>query len=138
MKNNNYTKTQHSVYKLTYHLILVTKYRKQVITDDIADTIKITIERFNKNYNLEIIEYNYEKDHLHLLFSIQPDANMQKIVNAMKAATSRIVRKKYPEVKKILYNNAFWSRGYFIATIGDINTDVSTEIIKQYIKNQSK
>lgn len=134
MKNDNYNKTQHSVYKLTYHLVLVTKYRKYVITDDIANTIKITIERFNKNYNLNIIEYNYEKDHLHLLFSIQPDANIQKIVNAMKAATSRIVRKKHPEVKKILYDNAFWSKGYFIATTGD----VSTEIVKQYIKNQSK
>lgn len=134
MKNNNYNKTQHSVYKLTYHLVLVIKYRKQVITDDIADTIRITIERFNKNYNLEIIEYNYEKDHLHLLFSIQPNVNIQKIVNAMKAATSRIVRKNHPEVKKILYDNAFWSKGYFIATTGD----VSTEILKQYIKNQNK
>lgn len=134
MKNNDYNKTQHSVYKLTYHLVLVTKYRKSVITNDIADTIKVTIERFNKNYNLNIIEYNYEKDHLHLLFSIQPNANIQKIVNAMKAATSRIVRKKHPEVKKILYDNAFWSKGYFIATTGDVNT----EIVKQYIKNQNK
>lgn len=134
MKNNNYNKTQHSVYKLTYHLVLVVKYRKQVITNDIANTIKITIERFNKNYNLEIINYNYEKDHLHLLFSIQPDTNIQKIVNAMKAATSRIVRKNHPEVKNILYDNAFWSKGYFITTTGD----VSTEIIKQYIKNQNK
>ena len=134
MKNNNYNKTQHSVYKLTYHLILVVKYRKNVITNDIADTIKITIERFNKNYNLDIIEYNYEKNHLHLLFSIKPDANIQKIVNAIKAVTSRIVRKNHPEIKTILYDNAFWSKGYFIATTGD----VSTEIIKQYIENQNK
>lgn len=138
MKTNNYSKTQHSVYRLTYHLILVTKYRKNVITDDIADTIKTTIERFNKDYNLKIIEYNYKADHLHLLFSIQPNANIQKIVNAMKAATSRIVRKTYPEIKQVLSNNAFWSKGYFISSIGNVNTDISTNIINKFIKDQSK
>lgn len=134
MKNNTYNKTQHSVYRLNYHLVLVVKYRKELITDDIAKTIRTTIECFNKDYNLEIIEYNYEKDHLHLLFSIHPNSNIQKIVNAMKSATSRLVRKNHPEVKQSLYRDAFWSTGYFIASTGD----VSSEIIKEYIRNQGK
>lgn len=124
MKQKNYNKTRHSVYRLTYHLVLVTKYRKNIITDEVANTIKVTIERFYKDYNLKVIEYNYEGNHLHLLFSIHPNANIQKIVNAMKSATSRVVRNTYPGIRKNLYKNAFWSRGYYIAATGNVRTQI--------------
>ena len=65
---------------------------------------------------------------------MHPDANIQKIVNAMKSATSRVVRNNYPEIRKTLYKNAFWSKGYYIATTGD----VSTKIVEEYIKSQGK
>jgi len=86
-------KNQHSVYKLTYHLVLVIKYRRQVITPEIFNRL---IEIFNKNAsNFDIIleESNFESDHIHLLFKTKPQTQLLKFINAYKSASSRLITK---------------------------------------------
>lgn len=127
-------KTQHSVYKLTYHLVLVVKYRRKVINTAIYDRLITIFNNIGSKYNIEIIESNFESDHIHILFKSHPNVNLQKFVNSYKSASSRLIKKEYPEIKSKLWKSQFWKIGYFITTTGGANI----ETIKQYIENQSR
>lgn len=127
-------KTQHSVYKLTYHLVLVVKYRRKVINTPIYKRLITIFNNIGSKYNIEIIEANFESDHIHILFKSHPNVNLQKFVNSYKSASSRLIKKEYPEIKKQLWKSQFWKIGYFITTTGG----ASIETIKQYVENQSR
>lgn len=129
-----YDTNKHSVFLLQYHLILVIKYRKKVIDDKICTRLK---EIFNyiadkEQYQLEIIEFNSDLDHLHILFKAQPKSEISKFINAYKSASSRLIKKEFPKIKKSLWKEAFWSRSFFLATTGG----VTLEVLKKYVENQ--
>ena len=127
-------KNQHSVYKLTYHLVLVIKYRRQVITPEIFDRL---IEIFNKNafnFGITLEESNFESDHIHFLFKTKPQTQLLKFINAYKSASSRLIKKEYPEIREKLWREAFWKIGYFISTTGGANL----ETVTKYIQNQKR
>ena len=127
-----YRKTQHSVYSITLHLVLVVKYRRDVIDDTISDRIRELFEKIGLLYDVEIIEWNYDKDHVHTILSISPSTNLNKYVNAAKTASSRLIKKELPEIKSKLYQNSFWTRGFYVNSIGSTQIDV----VKNYILRQ--
>lgn len=126
--------TNHSVYKLTYHLVLVVKYRRKVITTPIFKSLINIFNKIGDKYGIEVIESNFEEDHIHILFKSTPNVNMQKFINSYKSASNRTIKKEYPQIYKVLWNGVFWKRGYFINTTGGVNI----EIIKQYIERQQR
>ncbi|EAI1751569.1 IS200/IS605-like element ISCco1 family transposase, partial [Campylobacter coli] len=129
-----YERNLHSVFLLQYHLILVVKYRKKVITDEICCRLKEIFEYIAKssNYQLEIIEFNHDIDHLHILFKAKPKSELLKFINAYKSASSRLIKKEFSEIKKYLWKEYFWSGSYFLATTGGVSLDV----LKAYVQNQ--
>lgn len=127
-------KTQHSVYKLTYHLVLVVKYRREVINTPIYNRLISIFNNIGSKYNIELIESNFESDYICILFKSHPNVNLQKFVNSYKSASSRLIKKEYPEIKNKLWKSQFWKKGYFITTTSGANI----ETIKQYIENQSR
>ena len=131
---SKYDKTNHSVYKLTYHLVLVVKYRRKVITTPIFKSLINIFNKIGDKYGIEVIESNFEEDHIHILFKSTPNVNMQKFINSYKSASSRTIKKEYPQIYKVLWNGVFWKRGYFINTTGGANI----ETIKQYIERQQR
>lgn len=91
----NIQANRHSVYELKYHLVVVTKYRKEIINDKIKDELTdIAINIFENSYNGTIIEINIDKDHIHILFSVGPQVQLSKAINSFKTVSSRLVRKK--------------------------------------------
>lgn len=124
----------HSVFKMYFHLFLVTKYRKKVITDEICDYLKERFITIGKNYNVHLEEINHDNDHIHILFRGEPNTNISKFINGYKSATSRKVKELYPEVKVKLWKSQFWSRSFCLITTGGVTTD----IIKGYIQSQGK
>ena len=129
-----YDTNNHSVFLLQYHLILVTKYRRQVIDDEICKRLREIFEYIanKEQYKLKIIEFNHDKDHLHILFKAEPKSEISKFINAYKSASSRLIKKEFPRVKEKLWKEAFWSRSFFLATTGG----VTLEVLKQYIESQ--
>lgn len=129
-----YDTNQHSVFLLQYHLILVIKYRHRIITDEICARLKEIFEYIakNPNYQLEIIEFNHDQDHLHVLFKAQPKSALSTFINAYKSASSRLIKKEFPHIRKYLGEKYFWSRSYFLATTGC----VTLETLKKYVENQ--
>lgn len=134
MDNHSYDTNRHSCYTLKYHLVVVTKYRHPVITNDIFTTIKQIIDNiFTIKNKCKIICINYCNDHIHILFEAQPQTNLANLINNFKTVSSRIVRKEYAEfLKQYYWKPYFWSNSYFIGSVGDVTTAI-TEI---YINNQ--
>ena len=124
----------HSVFLLYYHLILVTKYRRQVIDDDISDYAKATFERISESYHITLVEWNHDKDHVHVLFKCTPQIAPAKFINAYKSVSSRLVKKNYPEIRQYLWKEAFWTKSYCLISTGGVSIDV----IKQYIERQGQ
>jgi putative transposase len=129
LDNNN-----HSVFLLYYHLVLVTKYRRKVIDDNISNRLKEIFEKIQDNYNITLKEWNHDKDHIHILFKAHPNTELSKFINAYKSASSRLIKKEYPKIKEQLWKEYFWSRSYCLLTTGR----VSMEVIKKYIEKQGK
>ena len=122
----------HSVFLLYYHLILVTKYRRQVIDDEISDFAKDTFIRISESYHITLIEWNHDKDHVHIVFKAQPKTELTKFINAYKSASSRLIKRDFPRVKQFLWKEMFWSKSFCLLTTGGAPIDV----IKKYIQNQ--
>lgn len=130
--SSNLNRNQHSVYKLTYHLVLVIKYRRKVIDEDIFNSLMVIFSDIGDKYDVEIIESNWDADHIHILFEATPSTNLVKFINAYKSASSRSIKRDYPKIKRFLWKSAFWKTGYFITTSGGANI----ETIKRYIERQ--
>ncbi len=129
LDNNN-----HSVFLLHYHLVLVVKYRKEVFTDEISDFAKDMFIEIGNKYNITLIEWNHDKDHIHVLFKAHPNSELSKFINAYKSASSRLIKKNFPYVRKRLWKEMFWSRSYCLLTTGG----APIEIIKRYIESQGQ
>lgn len=124
----------HSVFKLTYHLVLVVKCRRKVIDDRVAARIREIGKYIASNYNITFLEYNHDHDHVHILFSAHPKSALSKYINAFKSASSRLIKKEFPEIKKYLWKEFFWSRSFCLITTGG----APIEIIKKYIESQGE
>ena len=129
-----YRKTQHSVYSITLHLVLVVKYRRNVIDDVISERIKDIFESIGSTHNVDILEWNHDIDHIHTMLSISPSTNLNKYINAAKAASSRLIKKEFPMIKSKLWKEAFWTRGFYVSSTGSTQIDV----VKNYILNQGE
>ena len=122
----------HSVFLLYYHLILVTKYRRQVIDDEISEFAKDTFIRIAESYHITLVEWNHDKDHVHIVFKAQPKTELTKFINAYKSASSRLIKRDFPRVKQFLWKEMFWSKSFCLLTTGGAPID----LIKKYIQNQ--
>ena len=129
-----YRKTQHSVYSIILHLVLVVKYRRDVIDNAISNRIKEIFETIGLSYDVEIIEWNHDKDHVHTILSISPSTNLNKYVNAAKAVSSRLIKKELPNIKLQLCENSFWTRGFYVNSTGSNQI----EVVKNYILSQGE
>jgi len=122
----------HSVFLLNYHLVLVIKYRKKVIDDEMSNRLKEIFEYICPKYNITLGEWNHDKDHVNLLFRGSPNTEISKFLNAYKSASSRLIKKEYPSIRKQLWKEYFWSRSYCLITTGGVPMD----IVRKYIENQ--
>ena len=84
------------------------------------------------NYNISVVEWNENQDYVHILFKAQPNSELSKFIKAYKSATSRLLKKEYPDIKEKLWKEYFWSRSFCLITTGGVTIDV----IKQYIESQ--
>ena len=129
-----YRKTQHSVYNITLHLVLVVKYRRDVIDDVISNRIRDIFEYIGLTHGVKLVEWNHDKDHIHTIISISPSTNLNKYVNATKSASSRLIKKEFPEVKRKLFQDIFWTKGFYVNSTGS----TAMNIINDYILEQGE
>ncbi len=133
MKNQELKYLNHSVYSLCVHLVMVTKYRKKCINLELLNRLKEISESICNDWECELIEFNGEEDHVHLLISLNPKVQPSKFVNNLKTVSSRLIRRDFEShLKKYFWKPFFWSRSYCLVSSGG----APLEIIKQYIQSQ--
>ncbi|HAE41708.1 MAG TPA: IS200/IS605 family transposase [Clostridiales bacterium] len=124
----------HSVFLMCYHLVLVIKYRRKVLDDSVTDRAREIFEYIAPNYNITLMEWNHDMDHVHILFKAHPNSELSKFINAYKSASSRLLKKEFPEISNKLWKEYFWSRSFCLLTTGGAPIDV----IKKYIESQGE
>jgi putative transposase len=123
------------VYRLQSHVVLVTKYRKGVITDRVREALIHTAREVCERLGVDLIEADGDVDHLHLLVDYPPKLSMSAFVGAVKTNTSlRIRQKDFEEVTTSLWGKHFWSPSYFVCSVGSNTQDR----VRRYIRDQRK
>ena len=115
------------------HLVFVTKYRREVFTQEILNDLHVIFAQTCLDFEAELVEFDGEDDHVHLLVNYPPKVAVSNLVNSLKGVSSRLVRKKnYPSLQKKLWGNALWSPSYFAGSCGG----APIAVIRQYIEQQ--
>ncbi|MBF7692470.1 IS200/IS605 family transposase [Acinetobacter pollinis] len=131
MSNSQEIRTgRHCIFNMHVHLVFVAKYRRDVFSKEMLLTMQEVFGRVCVDFEAELVEFDGEHDHVHLLVNYPPKVAISSLVNSLKGASSRILRKKHPEIKNKLWGNALWSPSYFASSCGGVPID----IMKKYIK----
>ncbi|MDD3615668.1 MAG: IS200/IS605 family transposase [Lachnospiraceae bacterium] len=131
---NDLDHNAHSVYLLYYHLIMVVKYRRKVIDDVISDRAENIFTYIAPKYGITLEEWNHDRDHVHVMFRAEPKSEISKFINAYKSASSRLLKKEYPQIKEKLWKDAFWSQSFCLLSTGG----APVEVIRSYIESQGE
>ena len=132
--DNRYNRHNRRKYSLKVHIVLVTKYRKQLLKGSIADDVKQKIFDIANTRGCEIIAIETDKDHIHFLISYNTTDRICDIVKIVKQETTYYLWQKYGSFlsKQYWKKRIFWSDGYFACSIGE----VSSATIQKYIESQ--
>lgn len=131
---DNLDHNAHSVYLLYYHLILVVKYRRRVFDNEISERAREIFSYIAPNYGIILEEWNHDEDHVHVMFRAQPKSELSKFINAYKSASSRLLKKEFPQIRRKLWEETFWSQSFCLLTAGG----APIETIRRYIKRQGE
>lgn len=129
MESNN-----HSVFSLNYHLVLVVKYRRRVLDESISARLREIFESIQTPYKITLVEWNHDADHIHALFTAHPKSELSKFLNAYKSASSRLIKRDFPQIKNKLWKEFFWSRSFCLISTGG----APIEVIRKYIEGQGE
>ena len=118
-----------------YHIVCPAKYRKTVITTEVDKILKDVCTGIEARYEIKFLEIGTEKDHVHFLVQSVPTYSPSKIVQTIKSITAKKIFELCPEVKRSLWGGEFWTRGYYVVTVGEHGDE---NAITRYIKNQGR
>ena len=134
----SYNKNQHAVFKLTYHVVLVVKYRRRVITPEIGEYMRQHTDRLLNQKGGSLIEFNYDYDHIHFLMDLPPILAPANVVCSIKTQLSKEIRASFMnEIKNQLWGKAFWSASYFICSTGGVQQLILSKIILNHSKQKN-
>jgi putative transposase len=124
----------HCVFSLHLHLVLVTKYRRRCIDAPVLERLRAVFARLCEQWDCELLEFNGEPDHVHLLLSVNPKVAPSVLVNNFKTVSSRLIRKEFKaHVDRFYRKPVFWSRSYCAISCGG----APLSVLKQYVENQA-
>ena len=125
-----------SAFRLIYHLVLVTKFRRTSLSAEMLDRINIIVKELLAKWECELIEFGGEADHIHALLETHPSVDLSKLVNNIKTVTSRRLRSEYSEHLSKFYWGAkpqFWSGSYAIISV---SAQAPLSRLIEYVQNQ--
>jgi putative transposase len=138
IKNRHLTEIRHGrhcVFKNILHLVFVTKYRRDVLTDSILRRLKELTRETCTQMKCELIEFNGEHDHAHMMVSVHPKVAVSNLVGKLKGKSAYFIRQEFSkEVRKKLWGDHFWSPSYCVVSCGG----APLEIVKKYIEDQRR
>lgn len=131
-KKQAYRSGRHCVFAFHVHLVFVTKYRRDVLSEPAIRDLAAIFSKVCTDFNAQLVECNGEDDHVHLLVEYPPQISLSKLVNSLKGVSSRRLRQDRPEVRGRYFKGVLWSPSYFAASCGG----APISIIRQYVERQ--
>ena len=123
------------VYSIQYHIVWCVKYRHKIITEQIENRLIEILSKIADDNGFQILEYNTDKNHIHLLVNCSPQHYIPDMIKALKGVSARLLMKEFgEELKRKLWGGHLWNPSYFVATVSE-NTE---EQIRKYIQNQKR
>ena len=132
---SDYIHKSHNVSVLLYHFVCPAKYRRVIFSGAIDASLKDVCIEISKRYEIAFIEIGTDNDHVHFLIQSVPMYSATRIIQTVKSITAKEIFRKHPEVKKILWGGEFWSKGFYVNTVGRHGDESS---ISAYVKSQGK
>jgi len=123
----------HNVSVLLYHLVCPAKYRRVVFDDEVEAVLRDVCLAIADRYEIEFVEIGVDSNHVHFLVQSVPTYSPTKIARTIKSLTAREIFRRVPSVKKKLWGGEFWTKGYYMSTVGEHS---SVEVIRNYVRNQ--
>ena len=125
----------HSAYRTEYHVVWIPKYRRRILNDGVKGYLAKLFPKVMKSLpGCEIVEYNVQRDHIHMILIIPPKYAVSDVLQRIKGVTANLLRKKFEWLNKVYWKeNVVWSPGYFVSTVG-----VDEEAIISYVRWQER
>ena len=127
----DYRYGSHTVFKIEYHFVWVTKYRYPVLKGEVGERVKELVRQTCQSFDIRIIKGVVSKDHVHILVSTPPNFAPSEVMRRIKGRTASKLFEEFPLLKKRYWGQHFWARGYFCATVGEL----TEEMIKEYLEH---
>ena len=122
----------HTKFDLKIHLEWIPKYRKRVMTGEVAIRVRDLLRQIAMEHELQIISGKVARDHVHVFVSYRPHQDVSTIVQWLKGISSRVLLQEFPHLRKQFWGKHFWARGYLAVSSGT----VTDEMIQEYIEEQ--
>ncbi|POZ51997.1 IS200/IS605 family transposase [Methylovulum psychrotolerans] len=119
----------HTVFRIEYHFVWVTKYRYPVLKGDVALRVRELVKQICEAFEIRILKGVVSKDHVQILVSAPPTLAPSEIMRRIKGRTASKLFEEFPALKKRYWGQHFWARGYFCATVGEMTENM----IKEYL-----
>jgi putative transposase len=124
----------HTVYRLAYHFVWIPRYRRKVLTGDVAQRLKELIREVCAARDWEVEALTVRSDHVHLFVSCPPRDSPAKVMNVLKSITARELYAEFPRLRRSHWGGKLWATGYYVGSAGD---HVTSDLIKRYIEYQA-
>ena len=94
--------------------------------------MRVLFANICQDFEAQLVEFDGEEDHVHLLVNYPPKMAISKLVNSLKGASSYRLRRQHPALAARYWKGVLWSPSYFAASCGG----APISIIRQYIEQQ--
>lgn len=122
-------KTRWAHYSIAYHLVWIPKHRRKILTSEVEKATKELIAECCERHGLTLLAVETDQDHVHVFLSAPPRFSPAELANLLKGHSSRYLRERFPQLKRICGKDHLWTQSYYVGTAGS----VSVEGIRRYI-----
>jgi putative transposase len=129
----SFTAQSHVIWDCKYHVVIVPKYRKKILFGQVRVQIGKMLRELASRKESEILEGGGTPDHLHFLIRIPPKYSVAHVMGFLKGKSAIQAHNTFSKKRRTICEKSFWSRGYFVSTVG-----IDEDTIKKYIQDQWK
>ncbi len=129
---DNWRAGRHCVFNNHVHLVFVTKYRRDVLTKKMLDRLKELFTETCLQMDCELLQFNGEDDHVHLIVAVHPKVAVSNLVGKLKGKSAYFLRQQFwPQLKQKLWGEHLWSPSYCVVSCGG----TPLEVIRKYVEH---
>ena len=132
----DYRYGSHTVFKIEYHFVWVTKYRYKVLRGDVGQRVRELVRQTCEAFEIRILKGVVSADHVHILVSAPPDVAPSEIMRRIKGRSASKLFEEFPALKKRYWGRHFWARGYFCATVGEMTETMIAEYLEPLVSQR--